>query len=85
MFITSVVSMMRVSLRWFRYTKLPVGYSSIGNVKSPTSPQHRNKMESFWLGETLKYFYLLFSDDPKLIPLDQFVFNTEAHPLPIYS
>jgi len=68
-----------------RYTKLPVGYSSIGNVKALNSPQYRNKMESFWLGETLKYFYLLFSDDPKLIPLDRFVFNTEAHPLPIYS
>jgi len=69
-----------------RYTKLPVGYSSIGNVKSPSSPQYRNKMESFWLGETLKYFYLLFSDNPAgLIPLDRYVFNTEAHPLLIYS
>lgn len=67
-----------------KFTKLPVGYSSIGNVKSPNSPQYRNKMESFWLAETLKYFYLLFSDD-ELIPLDKFVFNTEAHPLPIYS
>ncbi|KAL6754033.1 glycoside hydrolase [Haematococcus lacustris] len=38
-------------------------------------------MESFWLAETLKYFYLLFSE-PDVIPLDQFVFNTEAHPLP---
>jgi len=69
-----------------RYTKLPVGYSSIGNVKSTNSPQYRNKMESFWLGETLKYLYLLFSDNPKqLLPLDRYVFNTEAHPLPIYS
>jgi len=69
-----------------RYTKLPVGYSSVGNVQSATSPQYRNKMESFWLGETLKYFYLLFSDNPTpLIPLDRYVFNTEAHPLPIYS
>ena len=44
-----------------------------------------DKMESFWLAETLKYFYLLFSDDPDLIPLDEFVFNTEAHPLPIWG
>ena len=36
-------------------------------------------MESFWMGETLKYFYLIFSD-PSLISLDDFVFNTEAHP-----
>ncbi len=28
-----------------------------------------------------KYLYLLFA--PELLPLDQWVFNTEAHPLPI--
>jgi mannosyl-oligosaccharide alpha-1,2-mannosidase len=39
-------------------------------------------METFFLGETLKYLYLLFGDD-SVIPLDKFVFNTEAHPLPI--
>jgi mannosyl-oligosaccharide alpha-1,2-mannosidase len=37
-------------------------------------------MESFWLGETLKYFYLMFSETD-LISLDEYVFNTEAHPL----
>lgn len=42
-------------------------------------------MESFFLGETLKYLYLLFSDDPNLISLDRYVFNTEAHPLPIWT
>lgn len=41
-------------------------------------------MESFFLGETLKYFFLLFSDDVNLINLDKYVFNTEAHPLPIW-
>ena len=29
-----------------------------------------------------QYLYLLFSD-PQLLSLDQWVFNTEAHPLPI--
>lgn len=44
----------------------------------------RDKMESFWLAETLKYLYLLLDDSsPEMLPLDQFVFNTEAHPLPI--
>lgn len=42
-------------------------------------------MESFFLGETLKYLYLLFSEDPSLISLDRYVFNTEAHPLPIWT
>ena len=41
-------------------------------------------MESFWLGETLKYFYLLFADK-NLLPFDKWVINTEAHPLPIHK
>ena len=40
-------------------------------------------MESFFLAETLKYLYLLFEDD--ILPLDKWVFNTEAHPLPILA
>lgn len=35
--------------------------------------------QSFWFGETLKYYYLIFSP-PDLIDLDQYVLNTEAHP-----
>lgn len=41
-------------------------------------------MESFFLGETLKYLYLLFSDNREEISLKEFVINSEAHPLPIY-
>jgi mannosyl-oligosaccharide alpha-1,2-mannosidase len=48
-------------------------------------PKLAPKMESFWLAETLKYFYLLFEDDPAVLPLDQWVFNTEAHPLPVWG
>ncbi|KAK4580384.1 hypothetical protein LTR86_000587 [Recurvomyces mirabilis] len=44
-----------------------------------------DSMESFWMAETLKYFYLTFSE-PNLMDLDEYVFNTEAHafkrPLP---
>ena len=42
-------------------------------------------MESFFLGETLKYLFLLFCDDDTVLPLDQWVLNTEAHPLPILT
>lgn len=38
--------------------------------------------QSFWLAETLKYFYLVFSS-PDIISLDDFVLNTEAHPFKI--
>ncbi|XP_071389821.1 endoplasmic reticulum mannosyl-oligosaccharide 1,2-alpha-mannosidase-like [Centroberyx affinis] len=68
-----------------KYTKVSSGgYTSINNVRDPVSPGPRDKMESFFLGETLKYFYLLFSDDMELLSLDKYVFNTEAHPLPIW-
>ncbi|TYJ12774.1 hypothetical protein E1A91_A10G003500v1 [Gossypium mustelinum] len=43
-----------------------------------------NKMQTFFLAETLKYLYLLFSP-PTVIPLDEWVFNTEAHPLRIVN
>ncbi|KAG8010865.1 Endoplasmic reticulum mannosyl-oligosaccharide 1 [Nibea albiflora] len=67
------------------YTKVPGGgYTSINNVRDPVNPGPRDKMESFFLGETLKYLYLLFSDDMELLSLDKYVFNTEAHPLPIW-
>ncbi|XP_050069171.1 endoplasmic reticulum mannosyl-oligosaccharide 1,2-alpha-mannosidase [Anopheles maculipalpis] len=66
-----------------RYTKVKNGYTSIGNVKNPLNTRPRDMMESFWLGETLKYFYLLFSDDRNEIDLDKYVFNSEAHPLPM--
>lgn len=60
------------------------GYTSINNVRDPVNPGPRDKMESFFLGETLKYLYLLFSDDMELLSLDKYVFNTEAHPVPIW-
>jgi mannosyl-oligosaccharide alpha-1,2-mannosidase len=40
-------------------------------------------MESFWLAETLKYFYLVFSA-PDLVSLDEWVLNTEAHPFRLH-
>ncbi|KAL9038269.1 MAG: hypothetical protein Q9214_005347, partial [Letrouitia sp. 1 TL-2023] len=56
------------------------GYTSVANVlESP--PPLRDNMESFWLAETLKYFYLLFSPTD-LLPLDTIVINTEAHIFP---
>lgn len=58
------------------------GYAGLENVNQP-APRQSSRQESFFIAETLKYLYLLFSDDA-LVPLDQFVFNTEAHPLPIF-
>lgn len=44
---------------------------------------HANQ-DSWFLAETLKYLWLIFSDDDA-IPLDTWVFNTEAHPLPVHT
>ena len=43
-------------------------------------PVHDNVMQSFWLAETLKYLYLLFSPTDAL-SLDTWLLNTEAHPI----
>jgi mannosyl-oligosaccharide alpha-1,2-mannosidase len=52
-------------------TKTKGGAAALSNVE--------DKMESFWLAETLKYFYLIFSPSD-MVDLDEWVFNTEAHP-----
>ena len=39
---------------------------------------------SYFLAETLKYLYLLFSDED-LLPLEKWVFTTEAHALPVFE
>ncbi|KAF8337707.1 glycoside hydrolase family 47 protein [Amanita rubescens] len=59
------------------------GYTSIFDVDSKDSRKD-DKMETFFLAETLKYLYLLFSDDT-VVPLNEYVFNTEAHPMPIFT
>ncbi|XP_011208463.3 mannosyl-oligosaccharide alpha-1,2-mannosidase IA isoform X1 [Bactrocera dorsalis] len=63
------------------YCRTMHGYSGIKNVYQE-NPQKDDVQQSFFLAETLKYLYLLFSDD-SLLPLDEWIFNTEAHPLPI--
>ncbi|KAF8978652.1 mannosyl-oligosaccharide alpha-1,2-mannosidase [Entomortierella lignicola] len=60
------------------------GYSSIHDIRRKDNTQFSDKMETFFLAETLKYFYLLFSPND-IFPLDEYVFNTEAHPLPIFD
>lgn len=66
-----------------KYCKVEAGYSGIKNV-DVTPVIYDDVQQSFFLAETLKYLYLTFSDD-SLLPLEQWVFNTEAHPIPIYG
>lgn len=63
-----------------RATQTEIGHTAILDVTtSEKHPTGADSMESFWLAETLKYFYLLFAE-PDVISLDEWVLNTEAHP-----
>ncbi|KAJ2617118.1 hypothetical protein EV177_000726 [Coemansia sp. RSA 1804] len=66
-----------------KHAKVDGGYAAIRNVFATSS--HWNlvdSMESFFTAETLKYLYLLFGPSD-LLSLDEYVLNTEAHPLKI--
>jgi mannosyl-oligosaccharide alpha-1,2-mannosidase len=81
-----------------RSTDTDIGNSALQDVSAETPPRsdsmevsHQNtcvsleianKTQSFWMAETLKYFFLTFSE-PGVISLDDFVLNTEAHPFRI--
>lgn len=71
-----------VFMAFENYARVEHGYSSLQHVDEIAWPPiYKDHMESFFLAETLKYLYLLFSDDRNEIDLSKFVFNTEAHPL----
>ncbi|KAI8987195.1 glycoside hydrolase [Pilobolus umbonatus] len=62
-----------------KHCKTPSGYTRIANVTNAIDVEPLNFEESYFFAETLKYLYLIFAD-PHLISLDEYVFNTEAHP-----
>ncbi|KAF2844271.1 glycoside hydrolase family 47 protein [Plenodomus tracheiphilus IPT5] len=61
-----------------KHSSTEFGNAALRNVMIDP-PEKEDSMESFWMAETLKYFYLVFSE-PGMISLDEWVFNTEAHP-----
>ena len=67
-----------------KFCKTDLGYTGIKDVysssSSSTSIERIDDMPSYFIAETLKYLLLLFGPDD-FIPLNQFVFTTEAHPL----
>jgi mannosyl-oligosaccharide alpha-1,2-mannosidase len=71
----------RTFLNFERHLRVAHGYASIQDVTSQR-PRTLDRMESFFLAETLKYLYLL-QDQKRQIRLDTHVFNTEAHPFRI--
>jgi len=66
-----------------KYCKTDIAYGQYQDVTQDgedTGEQVKDSMESFFLGETLKYLFLLFDPDSP-VDLNKHVFNTEAHPL----
>lgn len=59
-----------------------------GAAKDITKPKGQvpldDSMESFFLAETLKYHFLLQSEEI-IIDLNDWVFNTEAHPMKVFK
>jgi hypothetical protein len=59
------------------YCRHDEGYAEL---KSVITKEKSDRMESYFLAETLKYLYLLFAPEEK-IDLSTVIFNTEAHPI----
>jgi mannosyl-oligosaccharide alpha-1,2-mannosidase len=54
-----------------KHTKTKISFAAIADV-TVDKPPKIDSSESFWMAETLKYFYLIFSE-PDLINLDDYV------------
>lgn len=65
-----------------RHCKTAVGFGSLQDVRR-TGSRIEDRMESFFLAETLKYLYLVQADPDHGLSLSDIVFNTEAHPISI--
>ncbi|KAK0641123.1 glycoside hydrolase family 47 protein [Cercophora newfieldiana] len=67
--------------------KVGSGYSGVMNVNKRNGDGYTDAQETFWFAEVLKYLYLMFSDDAvwqvQADHTNQFVYNTEAHPVRI--
>jgi len=64
------------------------GFSSIDNVNAVDGGKKTNLQESFWFAEVMKYTYLSFADSVVgVVPgsKQNWVFNTEAHPVKVVS
>jgi len=55
-------------------TRTPIGNAAIDDVTTPRgkAPLQVDECQSYWMAETLKYFYLIFSE-PDVVSLDDWV------------
>ncbi|XP_041480869.1 ER degradation-enhancing alpha-mannosidase-like protein 3 [Lytechinus variegatus] len=63
------------------HARVHCGFAGIKDVRTGS---HEDRMDSFVLAETFKYLYLLFAEPEDLtINVDNYLFTTEAHLLPL--
>ena len=67
-----------------RNCRVGSGFGSLHDVNAPKGGGIDDRMESFFLAETMKYLYLAQDPDSE-INLKEYVFNTEAHPTKIFQ
>jgi hypothetical protein len=60
-----------------KYCKTEIAFTSVENVMTKEKGDY---MATYFLAETLKYFYLLFSYEEGTFDFNDHIFNTEAHP-----
>lgn len=60
-----------------KYCPTDVAFTSIKEVQPM---EKKDYMPTFFFAETLKYFYLTSSMENGVFNLDDYVFNTKAHP-----
>jgi mannosidase alpha-like ER degradation enhancer 1/mannosidase alpha-like ER degradation enhancer 2 len=60
-----------------KYCKTEVAFASVKDVQTM---EQKDYMPTFFFAETMKYFYLAFTIQDGDFVLDNYIFNTEAHP-----
>ncbi|XP_061744751.1 ER degradation-enhancing alpha-mannosidase-like protein 3 isoform X2 [Nerophis ophidion] len=64
-----------------RFARVPCGFAAMKDVRTGS---HEDRMDSFFLAEMFKYLFLLFADVEDLpFDVEDYVFTTEAHLLPL--
>uniref|UniRef100_UPI0037E86922 ER degradation-enhancing alpha-mannosidase-like protein 3 isoform X2 n=1 Tax=Semicossyphus pulcher TaxID=241346 RepID=UPI0037E86922 len=64
-----------------RFARVPCGFAAMKDVRTGS---HEDRMDSFFLAEMFKYLFLLFADAEDLpFDVEDYVFTTEAHLLPL--
>ncbi|CAB1324272.1 unnamed protein product [Coregonus sp. 'balchen'] len=64
-----------------RFARVPCGFAAMKDVRTGS---HEDRMDSFFLAEMFKYLFLLFAEEEELpFNVEDYIFTTEAHLLPL--